>query len=60
MAIVPQDVLLFAGTIKENIAYGRPGASEEEMLRAFPKVLSEVAPTPYSTPEKTVRSCYAW
>jgi len=23
-------------------------------------VLSEVVPTPYSTPEKTVRSCYAW
>jgi ATP-binding cassette, subfamily B, bacterial len=27
MAIVPQDVLLFGGTIAENIAYGRPGAS---------------------------------
>jgi hypothetical protein len=23
-------------------------------------VLSEVVPTSYSTPEKTVRSCYAW
>jgi hypothetical protein len=22
--------------------------------------LSDVAPTPYSTPEKTVRSCYTW
>jgi ABC transporter fused permease/ATP-binding protein len=31
MAIVPQDVLLFGGTIAENIAYGRPGASHEEI-----------------------------
>jgi ATP-binding cassette subfamily B protein len=30
-AIVPQDVLLFGGTIEENIAYGRPGASHEEI-----------------------------
>src|SRR5690606_10781482 len=29
-ALVPQEVLLFNGTIKENIAYGRPGASDEE------------------------------
>ena len=34
MAIVPQDVLLFGGTIKENIAYGRPGASDEEIMAA--------------------------
>jgi ABC-type multidrug transport system fused ATPase/permease subunit len=34
MAIVPQDVLLFGGTIRENIAYGRPGASEEEIIAA--------------------------
>ena len=33
---------------------------EDAFLRAFPGVLSEVAPTPYSTPEKTVRSCYTW
>jgi ABC-type multidrug transport system fused ATPase/permease subunit len=34
MAIVPQDVLLFGGTIAENIAYGRPGASETEIVAA--------------------------
>lgn len=34
MAIVPQDVLLFGGTIAENIAYGRPGASEAVILTA--------------------------
>jgi len=33
---------------------------EDGFLRAFPKVLSEVVPTPYSTPEKTVRPCYGW
>ncbi len=31
MSIVPQDVILFGGTIKENIAYGKPDASVEEI-----------------------------
>lgn len=34
MSIVPQDVILFGGTIRENIAYGKPNASEEEILLA--------------------------
>jgi ATP-binding cassette subfamily B protein len=34
VAVVPQDVLLFGGTIGENIAYGRPGATEEEVIAA--------------------------
>jgi ATP-binding cassette subfamily B protein len=34
MAIVPQEVLLFGGSIRENIAYGRPGTSEEEIMTA--------------------------
>lgn len=33
MAIVPQEVLLFGGTIRENIEYGKPGATEEEIIR---------------------------
>lgn len=34
MAVVPQDVFLFGGTIAENIAYGKPGATAEEMEAA--------------------------
>jgi ABC-type multidrug transport system fused ATPase/permease subunit len=34
MAIVPQEVLLFGGTIRENIEYGKPGAAENEILKA--------------------------
>ena len=34
MAIVPQDVILFSGTIKDNIEYGKPGASMEEIRHA--------------------------
>ena len=34
IATVFQDAALFSGTIKENIAYGKPSASDEEILRA--------------------------
>lgn len=34
MSIVPQDVILFGGTIRENIAYGKPNATDEEILLA--------------------------
>ena len=37
MAVVPQDVLLFGGSILENIEYGRPGASLEEIIEAARK-----------------------
>jgi len=37
MAIVPQDVLLFGGTIKENIAYGKPSATTAEIVEAARK-----------------------
>ena len=34
IGIVQQDVYMFAGTIYDNISYGRPGASEEEIIEA--------------------------
>jgi len=34
MAIVPQDVLLFGGTIRDNILYGKPNATEAEVIEA--------------------------
>ena len=34
IGIVPQEPILFSGTIKENVAYGRPGASLEEVRAA--------------------------
>ena len=34
IGIVPQEVILFGGTIRENIAYGKPNASEEEINMA--------------------------
>ena len=37
MALVPQEVLLFGGSIAENIAYGKTGASQEEIKEAAKK-----------------------
>jgi ABC-type multidrug transport system fused ATPase/permease subunit len=37
IALVPQDIFLFGGTIKENIAYGKESASDEEILNAAEK-----------------------
>ncbi len=37
MALVPQEVQLFGGSIRENIAYGKPGAGEEEIVAAAQK-----------------------
>ena len=37
IGIVQQDVYLFTGTIKENIAYGKPKASDEEIIKAAKK-----------------------
>lgn len=34
IAYVPQNPYLFCGTIKENIAYGKPGASDEDIISA--------------------------
>lgn len=37
IAIVPQEVILFGGTIKDNIAFGKPTASDEEIKSAAEK-----------------------
>ncbi len=34
LGIVPQDVILFGGSIRENLLYGKPGATEEELIEA--------------------------
>lgn len=34
IGIVQQDVFLFTGTIKENISYGKPGATDDEIIEA--------------------------
>ena len=34
ISVVPQEVLLFGSSIRENIAYGKPTATEEEILEA--------------------------
>lgn len=37
IAVVPQEVLLFGGTIRENIRYGKPDATENEIIEAAKK-----------------------
>lgn len=34
VGIVPQETILFSGSVRENIRFGRPGASEEEVIAA--------------------------
>ncbi|MEZ5072658.1 MAG: ABC transporter transmembrane domain-containing protein [Bacteroidales bacterium] len=34
IGLVPQDIFLFGGSIRENIRYGKPGATEEDIVRA--------------------------
>jgi ABC-type multidrug transport system fused ATPase/permease subunit len=53
LALVPQEVLLFGGTIRENITYGKPGASQEEIEfaaeQAFAKEFIESFPEKWDT-----------
>ena len=50
IGIVPQDTVLFNDTIHYNIAYGNPGASEDEIIEAAKK--SEIYKFIQSLPEK--------
>ncbi len=34
IGVVPQEIILFGGTIRENISYGKPNATEEEIKQA--------------------------
>ncbi|SDW32907.1 ABC transporter ATP-binding protein [Paenibacillus sp. PDC88] len=49
IGIVQQDVFLFAGTVRENIAYGKLDASDEEIWTAAR--LAQLAPTIEAMPE---------
>ena len=48
MSIVPQEAMLFGGSIFDNIAYGRPGATEAEILEAARRAHADefIAPFP--------------
>lgn len=37
ISLVPQDIFLFGGSISENIAYGKPNASEQDIFKAAQK-----------------------
>lgn len=40
IAVVPQQVFLFSGTVLENIRFGKPGASDEEVIQASKKAMA--------------------
>ena len=54
LGLVPQEGFLFSGTVRENIAFGRPGASDEEVAAAAGAVGADdfiaALPAGYDTP----------
>ena len=49
VGIVQQDVMIFAGTVMENIRYGRPDATDEEVIEAAKK--AEIHDTVLTLPD---------
>lgn len=53
VALVPQEVLLFGGSIRENIGYGKPGATQQEIEKAaelaYAKEFIEAFPEKWDT-----------
>ncbi len=49
--MIQQDVFMFAGTIRENIRYGRPDATDEEIVAAAVRaeIHSEIMEMPTAT-----------
>ncbi len=41
IGVVQQEVYLFSGTVYENIAYGKPGATREEVMEAAKRAGAE-------------------
>jgi ABC-type multidrug transport system fused ATPase/permease subunit len=54
MAIVPQDVMLFGGTIRENILYGNPNATMEEVIEAAKNANADLFITSFPDKYETV------
>jgi len=54
MSIVPQEAILFGGTIFENIAYGRPGATEAEVIDAAKQAHAHEFIAPFPEGYKTL------
>lgn len=54
MSIVPQEAMLFGGTIFENIAYGRPGATEAEVIEAAKQAHAHEFIAPFPEGYKTL------
>ena len=49
IGLVQQEVYLFGGTIRENIAYGKPGATDEEIIAAAKRPASTISSWSFPT-----------
>ena len=48
IGLIQQDVFMFAGTVRENIRYGKPDATDEEIVRAamYARIHNEIMEMP--------------